>query len=86
MVSGLATATVVATVIAAVNTAPRIDIDLAFMALRSSVEKELRIQRVTRKWEISYAKSNIARKKFRESYFLRILEQFWVKFRLFIAP
>jgi hypothetical protein len=50
MVSGLAIATVVTAAMAAIKTAPRIDIDLSFMALRSSVEKELRIQRVTRKW------------------------------------
>jgi hypothetical protein len=62
MVSGLATATVVAAAIAAIKTAPRTDINLSFMALRSSVEKELRIQRVTRMGDIRCPKSNIARK------------------------
>ncbi len=62
MVSGLATATVVTAAIAAIKTALRINIDLSFMALRSSVEKELRIQRVTRMGDIRYPKSNIARK------------------------
>ena len=63
MVSGLAIATVV-TAMAAIRTAPRMYIDLSVMVLRSSVEKELRIQRVTRKWDIRYPKSNIAQNFF----------------------
>ncbi len=62
MVSGLATATVVTAAMAAIKTALRTDIELTFMALHSSVEKELRIQRVTRMGDIRYPKSNIARK------------------------
>jgi hypothetical protein len=49
---------------AAIRTAPRMYIDLSVMVLRSSVEKELRIQRVTRKWDIRYPKSNIAQNFF----------------------
>jgi hypothetical protein len=64
MVSGLAIATVVTAAMAAIRTAPRMYIDLLVMVLRSSVEKELRIQRVTRKWDIRYPKSNIARNFF----------------------
>jgi len=86
MVSGLAIATVVTAAMAAIKTAPRIVIDLSFMALRSSVEKELRIQRVTRKWDIRYPKSNIARKFFAESSTLLILRGFGALFRLLFAP
>jgi hypothetical protein len=85
MVSGLAIATVVATVKAATKTAARTLMHLVFIILHPLLERQLRIQRVTRKWENRHPKSNIARKYFCELGFLLILQRFGAYFRHIFA-
>jgi hypothetical protein len=85
IVSGLATATVVATAITATRTAARTVINLLVMVLHLLRLRKLRIQRVTRKWEIRHHKSNIAREIFFEPCFLLILHGFRSHFRLLFA-
>ena len=85
MVRGLAMATVVATATAATRTALRTVLLLVFIILHLLLERQLRIQRVTRKWENGHPKSNIAGKYFCESSFLAICHRFGAHFRHFFA-